>query len=73
MATFDARQEYSIFVDESFRQLLKMTGEDSRYGYLSYGGVGVPTTEYASLPLAMAPIVGEDSRAVRHPWKPPGS
>lgn len=33
MATFDARQEHSILVDESLRQLLKMTEEDSRYGY----------------------------------------
>ena len=39
-----AGQEYTIFVDESFRRFLKMTEEDSRYGYFSYGGVGVATT-----------------------------
>jgi hypothetical protein len=54
-----ARQEYTIFVDESFRRFLKMTEEDSRYGYFSYGGVGVPTAEYAPLRITMAPIIGD--------------
>jgi hypothetical protein len=54
-----ARQEYTVFVDESFSRLLRMSIADSRYGYFSYGGVGVPTSEYASLRIAIAPILGD--------------
>ena len=53
-----AGQEYTIFVYESFLRFLRMTEEDSRYGQFSYGGIGVPTAEYASLRIAMPPIVG---------------
>ena len=54
-----ARQEYTVFVDESFNRFLKVTVADSRYGYFSYGGVGVPSSEYASLRIAIAPILGD--------------
>jgi hypothetical protein len=59
-----ARQEYTVFVDESFNRFLKMTVADSRYGYFSYGGVGVPSSEYASLRIAIAPILGDYLRLV---------
>src|SRR5688500_759457 len=51
------KTEYYVFVDESFRRFLNMTDVDSRFGYFSYGGVGVPLIEYDSLKISLAPIV----------------
>ena len=51
-----AGEEYLMFVDESFRRFMTMTEVDSRYGYFSYGAVGVPSTEYDALKADVAPL-----------------
>lgn len=53
------RQKYTVFVDESFERFLKMTEVDSRYGYFSYGGVGVPAPEYGGLKSDLATVLSD--------------
>jgi hypothetical protein len=47
------RQDYLVFVDESFFMFFEMT---SRTGYFCHGGVGVPQARYDSLKVAVRPI-----------------
>jgi hypothetical protein len=37
-----------------------MTGVDSRYGYFSYGAVGLPSAEYDGFKAELAPVLTDN-------------